>query len=173
MEMKPKIPGSVQGDGKVGLQTHFAPPEREAGAVLEEEVKSVAGNPLIDGLMFVANGLFAVLNKHRQVLALNESFLQFMGIEDSSKIIGLRPGEYIHCIHSCEMPGGCGTSPYCSTCGAVIAIMSALRSEQPQESICAVTVEKDKQGARTVLSGSLLSDQGRRQHIYSVFFSTT
>jgi signal transduction histidine kinase len=66
-----------------------------------------------------------------------------MGIEDASRVIGLRPGEYIRCIHSCEMPGGCGTSPYCSTCGAVIAIMSALHSEQPQENCCAVTVEKD------------------------------
>ena len=143
MEKNPKNPGAVQGDGTVEIPTHFAPPERESGAELEEEVKAVTGNPLVDGLMFVANGLFAVLNEHRQVLALNESFLKFMGIEDASRVIGLRPGEYIRCIHSCEMPGGCGTSPYCSTCGAVIAIMSALHSEQPQENCCAVTVEKD------------------------------
>jgi hypothetical protein len=143
MESKPKTSGAVPGDGGVGLPTHFASPERVVGEELVEEVKAVTGNPLVDGLMFVANGLFAVLNEHRQVLALNESFLKFMGIEDASQVIGLRPGEYIRCIHSCEMPGGCGTSPYCSTCGAVIAIMSALRSEQPQENSCAVTVEKD------------------------------
>jgi signal transduction histidine kinase len=66
-----------------------------------------------------------------------------MGVEDASKILGLRPGEYIHCIHACEMPGGCGTSPYCATCGAVISIMAALKSEHSHEGTCAVTIEKD------------------------------
>ena len=143
MEKKPETPVPVQSDGAAAMPTHFAPPERKIGAELEENVKALTGNPLIDGLMFVANGLFAVLNEHRQVLAINESFLKFMGIEDTSKVIGLRPGEYIRCIHSCEMPGGCGTSPYCSTCGAAIATMAALCGEQPQENTCSITVERD------------------------------
>ncbi|MRR07047.1 MAG: HAMP domain-containing histidine kinase [Deltaproteobacteria bacterium] len=125
------------------LPSHFAPPGRATDAELLEEVKAISGNQLIDGLMNIANGLFAVLNEDRQILALNESFLKFMGIENASEVLGLRPGEYAHCVHSCDMPGGCGTSPYCATCGAVISIMSALDSDQPQENICSLTVEKD------------------------------
>jgi signal transduction histidine kinase len=124
-------------------RTFFAPPERSSASELAADVSSIIHNPLVDGLMYVANGLFAVLNGHRQIVALNESFLKLMGIEDASTILGLRPGEYVHCVHACEMPDGCGTSPYCATCGAVISIISALATEQPQEGTCSVTVEKD------------------------------
>lgn len=129
--------------GKSRLSTHFAPPERAAADRLPVDVKALSCNQLIDGLMNIANGLFAVLNEHRQILALNESFLKLMGIEDVSEVIGLRPGEYVKCVHACEMPGGCGTSPYCATCGAVISMMSALEGDHPQENICSITVEKD------------------------------
>jgi hypothetical protein len=136
----------LQGECKVKspkLVTHYAPPERASDARLLDEVKAISHNQLIDGLMNMANGLFAVLNEQRQILALNESFLKLMGVANVSEVLGLRPGEYVHCIHSCEMPGGCGTSPYCATCGAVISIMSALDSDHPQENNCALTVERD------------------------------
>jgi len=126
-----------------GLPTHFAPAERDSPSRLAEDIRALTGNQLLDGLMNIANGLFAVLNERRQILALNESFLKLMGIEDASEILGLRPGEYVKCVHACEMPGGCGTSPYCATCGAVISIMSALESDHPQENFCSITVEKD------------------------------
>ncbi|AJE04923.1 hypothetical protein GPICK_12660 [Geobacter pickeringii] len=129
--------------GKSRVRTHFASPERATAAELTDEIESVSHTPLVDGLMYVANGLFAVLNEHRQILALNESFLKLMGIEDPSTILGLRPGEYLHCIHACEMPDGCGTSPSCATCGAVISIVTALATEHPQEGTCSITVEKD------------------------------
>ncbi len=136
---------STQNDraGKTAPTTHFAPPERVGEAELLEEVRALSGNQLVDGLMTLANGLFAVLNEQRQILALNESFLQLMGIADASAVLGLRPGEYVHCVHACQMPGGCGTSPYCATCGAVISMMSALETELPQENTCSLTVDKD------------------------------
>jgi hypothetical protein len=124
-------------------RTHFAPPERATVAELMDDIAAVSHTPLVDGLMYVANGLFAVLNEHRQIVALNESFLKLMGIEDPAMVLGLRPGEYVHCIHAGEMPDGCGTSPYCATCGAVISIMAALVTELPQEGTCSLTVEKD------------------------------
>lgn len=128
--------------GVSGKKTYFAPPERASKIELDVAVSAISHNPLVDGLMYVANGLFAVLNEQRQLLAVNESFLKMMGIEDAGAVLGLRPGEYIHCIHAHEMPGGCGTSPYCATCGAVIAIVAALTSNQSQERTCSLTVEK-------------------------------
>ncbi len=65
-----------------GCPTHYAPPERVTDVELLAEVKAISSNQLIDGLMNMANGLFAVLNEHRQILALNESFLKLMGIEN-------------------------------------------------------------------------------------------
>ncbi|MBJ6724624.1 sensor histidine kinase [Geomesophilobacter sediminis] len=93
--------------------------------------------------MTIANGLFAVLNEQRQVVAVNDTFLRMLGIEDTGGILGLRPGEIVHCIHCCDTPGGCGTSEYCASCGAVLSMLSAIETRQPQERTCALSVERD------------------------------
>ncbi|WP_191966125.1 sensor histidine kinase [Oryzomonas japonica] len=129
----------------INIPTHFAQAERKVGADLDEDIKQATTNGLISGLMTIANGLFAVLNDKRQVIALNDSFIKLMGIEDTAQVFGLRPGEVVNCIHACEMPGGCGTSEYCSTCGAVVSIVTAMETRQPQERTCALTVERDNQ----------------------------
>lgn len=135
----------VRGAAHTIVPTHFAPAERKNGAELDEDVRRATTNDFIDGLMKISNGLFAVLNDKRQVISLNDSFIKLLGVEDTGQILGLRPGETVNCIHACEMPGGCGTSEYCSTCGAVVSIMAALETRQPQERTCALTVEKDGQ----------------------------
>lgn len=127
------------------IPTYFAPAERKQGSELDQDIWRATTNDFIDGLMKIANGLFAVLNDKRQVVSLNDSFIKLLGVEDTGQILGLRPGETVNCIHACEMPGGCGTSEYCSTCGAVVSIMAALETRQPQERTCALTVEKDGQ----------------------------
>ena len=129
----------------VELPTHFAPAERKNSQELDKDIEFATTNAFISGLMTIANGLFAVLNDKRQVIALNDSFIKVLGVEDTGQLFGLRPGETVNCIHACEMPGGCGTSEYCSTCGAVISIVAAMETRQPQEQTCALTVEKDNQ----------------------------
>jgi len=125
------------------METWFASPERDSNDVLNIEIENTANNPLVDGVLHAVSGLVAVLNEHRQIVALNHSFLDMLGIKDPHKVLGLRPGEAIGCIHAHEMEGGCGTSQYCSTCGAAIAIVTSLRDNIPQERICAATVEHD------------------------------
>ena len=125
------------------METHFASPERADQSVLEQEIRVVGKSPVIDGLMNVVSGLLAVLNEHRQVIAVNDSFLRLLGLEDVRKVIGLRPGEAISCIHAHELPGGCGTSEFCPSCGAALAIVACLESGRPSERKCAVTVEKN------------------------------
>ena len=127
------------------LPTCFAPPERKSSLELAQDLQRTATNELVSGLMTVANGLLAVLNDKRQVVALNGAFLKLLGIDDVGAVLGLRPGECVNCIHAREMPGGCGTSSHCATCGAVVAIMAALVTHQPQERTCAMTVERDGQ----------------------------
>lgn len=125
------------------MKTHFAPDERAGTDELASDIKRISRHPVIDGLMNFASGLFAVLNEHRQVLALNESFLKMLGVEDVNEVIGLRPGETIGCVHAHELPGGCGTSEFCSTCGAAIAMVTSLMKNRPVEQKCAITVKKD------------------------------
>jgi len=125
--------------------THFAEPGRKSMAEMRQDVAAVTNNPVIDCLMSVSNGLFAVLNDKRQLVALNDAFLKLMDVENVEEALGMRPGEYVNCVHSCEMPGGCGTSEYCSTCGAVVAMLAALETRTPREGTCAISIAKDNQ----------------------------
>ncbi len=127
------------------VPTHFASPVRKTGDELDNDIRYATNNEFINGLMAISNGMFAVLNGERQVIAVNDSFVKLLGINDPGEILGLRPGECVNCVHAHEMPGGCGTSEYCSTCGAVLSIIAAQETGMPQERTCALVIEKDRQ----------------------------
>lgn len=65
-----------------------------------------------------------ILNRERQIIFYNRAFRALCGAQN--QLIGLRPGEALQCQHADEMPGGCGTTQFCQTCGAAKAIQSAL-----------------------------------------------
>lgn len=122
------------------LPTYFATPERTDASELHSAIELVSKSPVVDALLESMSVLLAVLNEHRQIVALNQLLLQTLGVKDAGSVWGLRPGEAIKCIHADEMPGGCGTTRYCSTCGAAISIVSALATDRPVEKKCAATV---------------------------------
>ena len=121
------------------MDTHFAPAIRSEPSGLDFQINTVRDNPIIDSLLLMVDGLLAVLNENRQILAVNETLLHMLGVADAGEILGLRPGEAIGCVHAEKMPGGCGTSEYCASCGAAIAIVSALADVKPVERACAMT----------------------------------
>jgi len=124
------------------MDTYFAPAERVNENELVAEIKIVSHNPLVSGLLHSISGLLAVLDEHRQIIAFNNSFLQMLGIDDPEKALGLRPGEALQCIHAHDEPAGCGTTKFCSTCGAAIAIVSSLGQDKPVEKICALSANR-------------------------------
>ncbi|MFO7605980.1 MAG: PAS domain-containing sensor histidine kinase [Desulfurivibrionaceae bacterium] len=124
------------------MDTYFAPAERANEKEIVTEIEIVSKNPLVSGLLHSISGLLAVLDKHRQIITLNDSFLQMLGIDDPAKALGLRPGEVLRCIHAHDEPAGCGTTKFCSTCGAAIAIVSSLGQDKPVEKFCALSVNR-------------------------------
>lgn len=127
------------------METYYASPMRISGDELEEQIRIVSRNPVVSGLMHSVGGLLAILNEHRQIIAINDAFLRTLGIDSSDEAFGLRPGEAIHCIHANDEPAGCGTTQYCSTCGAAIAIVTSLAEKIDVERLCAVTAERNGQ----------------------------
>lgn len=125
------------------IATYFAPAERAEENSLQKEIQFVSHNPVMDGLLKTTAGLLAILNEQRQILAINDTFLQILGIKDPEQVFGLRPGEFIQCIHAHDMPGGCGTSQHCTTCGAAISIVSALAGEKSKDMKCIATIEQN------------------------------
>ena len=123
--------------------TFFASPERSRGDELHVELCEVASNEVLKGILRNTSGMLAILNEHRQILAINDTLLKMLGIEDPERVLGLRPGEAINCIHANDMPAGCGTSKFCASCGAAIAIVSSIDSDKPQERTCLAQVKRD------------------------------
>ncbi len=146
------------------MDTHFAPAERSGPDELVREIQVVSEHEVINGLLKIVSGLLAILNDHRQILTVNYALLRWLGVQQPEKAIGLRPGEVIHCVHSEETEGGCGTSRYCSSCGAAIAIVASLGADRPEERLCAATVQKN--GVATDLclrvKSSPITIEGRR-----------
>jgi K+-sensing histidine kinase KdpD len=123
----------------LALRTHFASPERVSDADLRYDILSATNNPVINALLSASGGLLAVLNEHRQILTVNNALLELLGIDNPHEVLGLRPGEAIKCVHADDMPSGCGTGKFCKTCGAAIAIVSTLVTDNVVERTCAIT----------------------------------
>lgn len=136
---------SIQGKGLPA--TYFAPAERADQRQVNDLVEKISRNPVIDTVLASYGGVLAVLNEQRQILAVNKVLLQSFGVTDPEKMLGLRPGEAMQCIHAHDHPGGCGTSKFCSTCGAAISIVTVLADETPQERECILTLNR---GGRNV-----------------------
>jgi len=110
--------------------SYFAPAERDHIELVRKNLKRVSNNPVIDALLTSVGGLLAVINGKRQIITENETLLRNLGIQNMENVLGKRLGEVLECSHSEEMPGGCGTSRYCSTCGAVIAMVAAIETDE-------------------------------------------
>lgn len=126
-------------------KTYFAPARRSSPEALEQDIQTVSQSPLINSLLEITSGLLAVLNENRQIITVNSTLLHMLGCDNPHSILGLRPGEAIHCQHATDEAGGCGTSSFCRTCGAAISIVASMVENIPVEKYCIVTV--DRQGA--------------------------
>jgi hypothetical protein len=134
------------------MDTWFASAERANEKLLREQIAFIENNPVFKAVLDSLGGLLAVLNEDRQVLAVNQQMLQSLNLHETDDFAGLRPGELLDCVYSDLEAGGCGTSKYCSTCGAAIAIVTTLKSNKPSEKLCALKSRKgDKIEERALL----------------------
>lgn len=133
------------------MKSHYAPPERSNPQELQADISHISSSLLMSHLLSSVNGILAVLNHHRQIISVNTQFLDWCGIKNAQSLLGLRPGEALSCKYSRLEKGGCGTSEYCSTCGAAMAIVSSMKEKQAAEEICALKAKKDEQTLEMVL----------------------
>ena len=133
-----------------GIASYFAPAERDDIPVIRSELELIMDNPVLNTLLSSIGGLVAVLNDKRQILMVNQSLLKQLGISDIDCILGQRLGEAVECTHARDMEGGCGTGPYCASCGAVIAMETTRLKQKPFETKC--YIEKNDSGKSVDLS---------------------
>ena len=110
-------------------KTYFAPAERADNAALQRERDALLANHVAMTLLEAIPEFALVVNKQRQIIATNSRLLQVLGVEDSKALLGMRPGEVMCCASVEDSPNGCGTGKRCASCGAVNAVLDALRTE--------------------------------------------
>ncbi|MTI85466.1 MAG: PAS domain-containing sensor histidine kinase [Firmicutes bacterium] len=168
------------------LTTYFAPAERALDKHIAQQAK--ATEDLFGDCSFLdaLPNIVMVLNHNRQVILCNRVLLDLLGVEDHESVKGLRPGELLRCVHACEMPGGCGTTEFCRTCGAVNAIMESQygrkvyhecrilinnngRTKALDLGVTAMPIRINNEEF-TVLSMADISDEKRRHSLERIFF---
>ncbi len=122
---------------------YLAAADRADPSALRELVRNAMRDPIVQVVLEAVRGYLLILDRHRQIIAANDTLLHALGIRDPEAIFGLRPGELLHCENAHLGPGGCGTSHKCGKCGAVLAILASQNSGEPTEGECSLTMEND------------------------------
>jgi nitrogen-specific signal transduction histidine kinase len=183
------------------LATEFAPAERASAEEVERQYRMLSELPFVKEFIDAVPNMAMVLNKERQIVFANRAFREFAGVEEEKEIIGSRqgellgcarleyigkrPGEAAGCIRSEMTEGGCGTTVFCQTCGAVQSIVNSQKNNAPDVQECRMVCGESadpldlrvwsrplnvKEEAFTVFSVMDISDEKRRKALERIFF---
>lgn len=156
---------------KSGVRTAFAPSERSSARRIAAEYRAVSAHFLNDPrLRIIIDSVLEVvviLDGNRQVVFSNGALHRLLGIENGESIRGLRPGELLHCKNAVSCAGGgCGTSEFCRTCGALKAIMSAQTGIADAQE-CSIVREGEYDSLDLAVSTSPLDIKGERYTMFA------
>ncbi len=121
--------------------TEFASAERSDEQALYDQITLLESVEWVRPLYDAVNDLVVILNAQRQIVFFNQSFARFLGDRDASDLLGLRPGEALRCARAaCPEAHGCGTTRFCSACGAVQAILASQHG-RPDRRECRILLQ--------------------------------
>jgi signal transduction histidine kinase len=123
-----------------------------------------------------------ILNSQRQDIYANKILFESLNI-DENEVFGFRPGELLECEHAFENKGGCGTTEFCSQCGAVNVILNSQKGINDVRE-CRITRRNgdaldlrvwgswfDMEGERyTIFTLADISHEKRRRALERIFF---
>ncbi|NNM53903.1 MAG: HAMP domain-containing histidine kinase [Spirochaetales bacterium] len=120
------------------METWFAPAERLSNDEWSQQTRLLTENALVKILLASVGGYLVILNSQRQAVSANVEFLRMLGIPSLAAFPGQRFGELLRCQNSDLMPGGCGTSPGCANCGALLATLESISTSSSVTSECRI-----------------------------------
>ncbi|NQT88521.1 hypothetical protein HQ560_17275 [bacterium] len=124
--------------------TWCAPAERATHEEFQALVAHVAQSALVTAMLRSIGGIAMVLNRRRQIVAVNKPLLRFLNCRDAEAVLGMRPGEAAQCVHARDnVEGGRHPSSFCASCGAVIAIVASQETRVAQRNTCTLTTKTD------------------------------
>jgi hypothetical protein len=174
------------------METEFAPAERASEETVARQFELMRTLPFVWEFLDAVPNISLVLNAERQIVFANRAFRIFGGIENAESMdcvdpsyLGKRPGEAAGCIRAELTAGGCGTTVFCQTCGAVQSIINTQKKQIPNVQECRMVCGEanDPLDLRvwsrpisiegesfTVFSIMDISDEKRRNALERIFF---
>ncbi len=166
------------------MQTMFAPPERLGTDIINQQKIKFSNQELLSHVINAVPDIVLILNHERQIVFTNDTLIKLLNNGCENDIYGMRPGEAFNCEHAFDTEGGCGTTEFCRTCGAINAILVSQSGEATVKE-CRI-IQKDTSEALdlrvwatpldlegekyTIFSVKDISDEKRRKALERIFF---
>jgi len=168
---------------KLIQNTEYAPFERESFKKVELQSKTFARNRLLLMIINAVSEMLVVLNDKRQIIYTNDVFTSEINQQDGKSFIGKRLGEAVNCINAFKSQGGCGTTEFCRTCGAINAILEAQTMNKSKKECRILTSDNGALDLRVkatlfntknenfiIFTLSDISNEKRKQTLERIFF---
>lgn len=140
-------------------ETRFLPAERCPIEEVRGQRKIVESIPLLRETLDAMPQFVLIMNECRQILFANRAVARALG-KSLDEIAGQRFGEALGCIRAQLEEGGCGTSEYCTVCGAGRAMLSMLKGSQVDERVCRMIVKEPGTDLDLVVRTTAMSVSG-------------
>lgn len=148
------------------LPTDFAPSERESQAYILEQAQQFLNDDLLRHLLDAVPDIYLILNEYRQIIYANQAVMDTFNIGNIEDLYGQRLGELLDCAHSDESVGGCGTTEFCRTCGAVQAVLNSLGGKKSVQE-CRI-LRRDGQAFDLEVTATPLVLHGKKYSIFAI-----
>ena len=147
--------------------TYFADADRSPLPEIIFQNNLFRKNILLSEVMNAIPDIILILNHNRQIIYTNKTVMSLLEKENGNSVLGMRPGELLNCIHAFEHTGGCGTSEFCKTCGAVNAVLNSQKGIADVQE-CRITQKSGLEALDLKVFATPISVDGNEFTIFSV-----
>ncbi|MCX6897288.1 MAG: HAMP domain-containing sensor histidine kinase [Verrucomicrobia bacterium] len=127
---------------------------------VQRQAAMLARQPLIAELLNSVLNYVLILNQQRQVVFASKNVQELVPGTDLKDLLGKRPGEALGCTHPDER-NGCGTTSFCTECGAVKTILASLAGRKDCQECRMVRVFRSEEESLDLLvAGTPLTVEG-------------
>ena len=138
---------------------------RSSAQEINFQRKSFSEKNLYTEILDSTPDYIVVLNQNRQIVYSNKAFQTIAPKISENSFYGKRPGEVLNCERSFINPEGCGTTDFCTTCGALKVILSSLKGLEDVEE-CRIIQRETNEALDLRVWAKPLNIDGQ---IYSIF----
>ncbi|MBI5820375.1 MAG: HAMP domain-containing histidine kinase [Verrucomicrobia bacterium] len=151
------------------LTTEFAPAERASAETIERQTATLAQQPLIAELLNSVLNYVLILNQQRQIVFASKNLQELVPNTELKDLLGKRPGEALGCTHAEPSTSGCGTTAFCSECGAVKTILASLAGRKDCQECRMIRVAGSEEEAMDLLvAGTPLTIHGETYSLVAI-----